>query len=39
MLASAMRPRHEGGRWHRRGLGGNEGRHGPAADAPAGRSR
>ena len=39
ILASAMRPRHDGGRWHRRGFGGNEGRRGPAADAPAERSR
>jgi len=39
MLASAMRPRHEGGRWHRRGFGRYEGRGGPAADAPAERSR
>lgn len=39
MLASAMRPRHDGGRWHRRGFGGPEGRRGPAADAPAERSR
>ena len=38
ILASAMR-RHEGPRWHRRGFGGNEGRRGPAADAPAERSR
>jgi hypothetical protein len=39
MLASAMRPRHDGGRWHRRDFGGHEGRRGPAADAPAERSR
>jgi hypothetical protein len=39
MLASAMRPRADGGRWHRRGFGGPEGRRGPSADAPAERSR
>jgi hypothetical protein len=39
MLASAMRSRPDGGRWHRRGFGGPEGRRGPAGDAPAERSR
>ena len=39
VLAAGMRPGREGPRWHRRGFGGNEGRRGPAADAPAERSR